>query len=134
MEQDTTERNASKITERLANLMSTMPEGQQMELLAYLSEKTRRFPRRKCVMVVDCEAKGSMSRDYVLDVSQGGVFLETTRLLGIGEKVRLTFSLPNVDKPLKISGKVVWKNIHGVGVEFDSVKPEQHKLLESIVT
>jgi Tfp pilus assembly protein PilZ len=109
--------------------MSNMSEEKQMELLTYLSEKTRRFPRRKCVMAVDCEAKGSTSRDYVLDVSRGGVFLETTRLLCIGEKVRLTFTPQNIKKPLEITGEVVWQNIHGVGIEFDAAQPGQDKLL-----
>jgi len=121
------------LTDRLFDLVSKMSEEQQADLLKYLSQKTRKFDRKTCVLTVDCEVRGSTSLDYALDISRGGVFIETTRILDLGEKVRLSLSFRALNKNLKVTGKVVWKSIHGAGIEFDKLTPQQDMVLETLL-
>jgi Tfp pilus assembly protein PilZ len=130
---DKSEHKPSKLTARLYNVVSRMSEDEQIELLGRLSEHTRKFTRKELVLSANCEAKGSVSCDFILDISEAGVFLETTRLLDIGEKVLLSFSLPKTDRSFRLPGRVVWKNIHGIGVKFDVLTPLQNKQLKAFL-
>ncbi len=62
-----------------------------------------------------------------INISEGGVFLETDLPLGIGTEVKLEFSLPESTEMLQFSGRVVWSgevsdgeggHVLGKGVEF----------------
>jgi hypothetical protein len=46
------------------------------------------------------------------------VFIETRMFLGAGQKVAMSFPLPNCQKHVKITGEIVRTSLHGVGVKF----------------
>ena len=72
-------------------------------------------------------------KSYILDISIGGVFIETNETFTIGQKIVLNFTLPNYQKPFKLSGKISWGSPRGFGVKFDEIPVQQGKILKSFV-
>ncbi|HNT26668.1 MAG TPA: TIGR02266 family protein [bacterium] len=74
------------------------------------------------------------------DISQGGVFLATHRILPIGDKVRLTFSLSG--REISAQAEVVWScdsvtaatyTGPGMGLRFMSISEEDKRFIEEYV-
>ncbi len=78
----------------------------------------RRHPRKPCSIVVDYATQDRAFRDYIRDISKGGVFIETKNFFSLGQEFIMTFSVPNHDRPLKFIGEVVRTDDRGVGVRF----------------
>lgn len=84
--------------------------------------KHTRIPLRT---VVDYAARGQAYRDFIHNISAGGVFIETAMPISIGEELSLTFQLPNYNIPIKITGEVVRISPQGIGVRFQAAKQHQ---------
>jgi len=84
--------------------------------------KHTRVPLRT---VVDYAAHGQAYRDFIHNISAGGMFIETTMPISIGQELSLTFELPNYNVPIKITGDVVRISPQGIGVRFQAAK--QHR-------
>jgi uncharacterized protein (TIGR02266 family) len=98
----------------------------------------RRAPREPLTLKVEYADAGELVSDYTENISAGGTFVLTSRLLPEGTEVRLVLSFPGLIKPLPISGVVKWTRAEppeerGVGVEFDLVLPETRERLDEIV-
>jgi Tfp pilus assembly protein PilZ len=61
------------------------------------------------------------------------VFIETQRPLFVGEELLLSFSMPGVDKPLKVNGEIVQVNRSGIGVEFKNMSPYVEEMLATLI-
>ena len=77
----------------------------------------------------------------ILDLSTGGLFLETSRLVPVGRTLEVELSLPEQPKPLIIQAKVSWVNHPewmksdllpvGMGLQFHDLDPQVEKVLEA---
>ena len=84
---------------------------------------------------------GSFLSDYAVNISKGGVFIQTDNPLPVGALVRLVFSLPGVPVLFDVSAKVKWcqmefedeENLPGMGVEFLQLDPVVRKRIEAHV-
>lgn len=84
-----------------------------------------------------------MERGTILDISEGGLFLATQRLLKTGAYLELKFLLPNSERPIKVWGRVVWLNEEGnkkkpayptgMGIEFVSLTKELRKIIKEFI-
>jgi len=83
-----------------------------------LSEERRKHARKPFFMVVDYATKGRTYKDFIQNISSGGVFIETRMPLYAGQKLAMSFPLPNCKKHVKITGKIVRTNVQGIGVKF----------------
>lgn len=76
-----------------------------------------------------------------VNISEGGIFLQTGIPLGLGTEVNLEFSLPGVEESLRCKGKVVWSKssrnrgdaISGKGIEFTEFGDQYRKLLKKYI-
>jgi len=62
------------------------------------------------------------------NISQGGMFIETSLPIGLGETVLVEFSLPAIDTPIRADSRVVWTERDGdlnkgIGIQFTSLRP-----------
>lgn len=109
-------------TARLTELFNNLSEAQQKALLSILEDwqrtERRKHPRRYWVGPVDYATEDRAFKDFIKNVSAGGVFIETHIPFSIGEQITLTFSPSNRDKPIKITGEIVWTGSLGIGVRF----------------
>ncbi len=122
----------SGITARLFDIIKGMPEEEQHDLLISLS-KGRKHSRKPYIMPIDYRTKDGSFRDFMIDISVSGVFIETNKEIPIGEDLLLNFSDPNTKESIKLRGKVVRKTPIGVGVKFDNISEDKIEILKSFL-
>lgn len=72
-------------------------------------DKERAHPRFPIPTLVDLQLEdGSYRHDFSVNVSQGGMYLESERVLPSGTKTTLRFVLPNLDWVFEIMADVTW--------------------------
>ena len=122
----TTEGNGdgARLMERITSLVANLSDEKKQMLLETLIEwqqkEQRSDSRIACLIAVDYATEKRAYRDFMQDLSKGGVFIETREPLNIGEALSLTFTMPKTGSNFKISGKIVRSDDKGVGVEFDT--------------
>jgi len=118
-------------------MIKRMPEDEQLALLKELGERLskgrRKHEREPFFMVADYSAEDRVYRDYIQNVSAGGVFIETSMPFTSGQEVSLAFPLPNYEKYIKIIGEVARVTPHGIGVVFKMVNQEQETMVKSLL-
>jgi len=129
--------NESSTTARLFEMIKRMPEDDQLALLKELGERLskgrRKHEREPFFMVADYSAEDRVYRDYIQNVSAGGVFIETHMPFTSGQEVSLAFPLPNYKKYIKIIGEVARVTPQGIGVVFKLVNQEQETMVKSLL-
>ncbi|MGD9180904.1 MAG: PilZ domain-containing protein [Desulfobacterales bacterium] len=139
------------VATQLCKLIVEMSEDQQIILLEQLEsmpvvevpERTvslegnessmRENPRKPCLINANYSVQNTAYKSYILDISIGGVFIETNEKFTIGQEIVLSFTLPNYQKPFKLSGTVSWGSPRGFGVKFDKIPAQQGEILKSFV-
>jgi len=143
------------VSRQLGKLIVEMTEEQQVILLeqlesmsaAEMPERTvsleenveeneasmRENPRKPCLINANYTIQNKDYKSYILDISIGGVFIETDRKFTLGQKIVLNFMLPSHQKPFKINGTISWGSPRGFGVKFDEIPPSQGAILRSYV-
>jgi Tfp pilus assembly protein PilZ len=111
------------ILEEIASSIDNASHEQKEQLLVVLEDwhygHKRGHPRKTCSLNVDYAAGDRAFKGEIKNVSVNGLFIETSEQFSPGQKITLTFSLPNHTKPLKTTGEVVWNGTKGVGVQFN---------------
>jgi len=129
--------NESDITARLIELIKNMPEDEQRTLLKDLEEKPfegrRKHMRKPFLMAVDYSTQDHVYKDFIQDISTGGVFIQTHMPFTVGQEVSLTFPLPNYKKHIKVVGEVVRSTSQGVGVKFKMTDQDQAAIITSLL-
>lgn len=129
--------NESSTTARLFEMIKRMPEDEQLALLKELGERLskgrRKHEREPFFMVADYSAEDRVYRDYIQNVSAGGVFIETHMPFTSGQEVSLAFPLPNYKKYIKIIGEVARVTPQGIGVVFKMVNQEQETMVKYLL-
>jgi len=114
-----------------------MSEDEQLALLKELEERLfkgrRKHEREPFFMAVDYSTKDRFYKDYIQDISAGGVFIETRIPFRAGQEVSLTFPLPNYQKYIKIMGEVARVTTRGIGVKFKTVDQDQEVMIKSLL-
>lgn len=127
----------AKITARLFELINIMTEDQQTLILEYVEEmhvkKDRAHARIPCLLSTDYISQGRAHKNFIQDISTGGVFIETGESFSKGDEITLTLSLIGHYKPFKISGKIVRTDSQGIGVEFKTESQIQDELIKGLV-
>jgi len=121
--------NKSSVTARLLKLIKTMSEDEQLTLLKELEERVfkgrRKHERKPFFIVVDYSTGDRFYKDYIQDISAGGVFIQTRMPFRARQEVSLSFSLPDYQKYININGEVTRVTPEGIGVKFKMVNQDQ---------
>jgi hypothetical protein len=127
----------SNVRSQIFELVDRMPPGMQTKLLDYLKAKLpqhitglrplekRLDVRKNCLIKVSYDFRGSRHNSFILDISAFGVFIETDQPVPEGEKLSVTFRLPEEYQPFHLSGEVVWCGAHGCGIRFSDITKQQ---------
>lgn len=112
---------------QLFNIVLNLSEKQQKILLQHAEElflQEKRVHIRKAVKIpVYYSTYDRVYSNYIKNISQNGLFIETQRPLFVGEDIIMTFRLKGFDKPVKIKGEVAHATRAGIGVEFKNASP-----------
>jgi Tfp pilus assembly protein PilZ len=141
----------NRVSAQLYKLIVDMTEEQQIILLEQMGQlpkadvpvkmvsleeteaSMRENPRKPCLINTNYRIQDRNFKSYILDVSVGGVFVETNEGFPTDKDILLKFSLPNRSQPFTFSGKIAWSSPKGFGVKFDNVTAIQGNLLKSFI-
>ncbi|MGD8290509.1 MAG: PilZ domain-containing protein [Desulfobacterales bacterium] len=134
------------ITAALEGLISRMSDDQQMALLDQLQDQPtqavnleeteisiRSHTRRSCIISANYVVDQRNFDGFVLDISPAGAFIETGEAFAAGQQIQLMFSLPNKSGQMNVSGKILWKNKLGIGLQFEDLSQQQIDLITAFV-
>ena len=131
---------------RLMALIQSMSDAERQRLLDVLEERQKRgaagqgagngrkSERQQCLMTVDYTIADRVFRDYIQDISTGGVFIETAEAFEAGEDVVLSIIFSSEQNPFRIPGKVVRTAADGIGVQFCMTSQVQEAIVASIMS
>jgi Tfp pilus assembly protein PilZ len=141
----------AKVAAQLYKLIVDMTAEQQVILLEQLGESAplelpvntvnieeseasmREKPRKACLINANYSVQDRKFESYILDISIGGVFIETDAKFPIGKELLLKFSLPDHPQPFAFRGKIVWNSAKGFGLKFENVSDLQSDILKSFI-
>jgi len=140
-----------QVTTHLHKLIVEMSEDQQIILLEQMGEvppmdipvttvsleetetSMRSNARKPCLINANYKIQNQTFKSYILDISIGGVFIETDQKFPVGKEMILKFSLPHHPQPFTLTGKIAWSSPRGIGLKFDELSIQQGDLLKSFV-
>ena len=127
----------SRLTNQIIELVKKMSEHEQRTLLKDLEESLfrgkREHIRKPFSMVVDYSTEDRAYKDFIQDISAGGVFIETHMPFSVGQQVSLSFPLPDYQKHVKITGEIVRSSPEGLAVKFKMVNQAQEAMIKSLL-
>ena len=122
---------------KLYNLILNLNEAQQVALLEKAQElytKEKRLHARKiCRIPVKYTAYDRIYSDFITNISQNGLFIETKRPLIVGDEIIMSVALKGINETLKIRGEIVHANRMGIGVELKNVSPHLAEMIGLVV-
>jgi len=140
-----------KVSSRLYKLIVDMTEAQQIVLLEQMGHapavesavntlhldesdtSMREQPRKPCLISASYKIHDHTYKSYILDISIGGVFIESSAKFPVGKDVLLRFLLLNQQQPFTLSGKIAWSSSRGFGVKFENIDVHQSDRLKSFI-
>ena len=123
----------SASSERLIELLKELPDNQSENLEMGMFHRLRKDPRRSCIFIVDYEVDGKSYDNYILDLSLGGVFLETEESFAPDQDIRIKFFYPDGRGFFWVKGKIEWRSAQGIGVHFHKMKKDMKTKLARII-
>ncbi len=99
-----------------------------------IEREARRFNRVKLQCNVALETESKRLTGTTLDISLGGLFVRASQALPAGTSVIMKLEIRSGQPPLRLAGRVV--RVSGedcMGLEFDSVRSEDHRLLQEFL-
>lgn len=123
MKEDKKNLHGLNIEKRIANLVSGLSHEKKQLLLDMIVEwqqkEQRNDPRIPCLIAVDYSTDRRAYRDFIQDLSKGGLFIETREPFKLEQVVSLTFTMPKTESHFKISGRIVRIDERGIAVELE---------------
>ncbi len=94
----------------------------------------RAYPRKEVLVGVHYATPDDSFSGWVHNVSEGGVFIETSRPLSLRTDVTLAFTMPESDIPIETKGKVMWTSKNGMGLKFKEVDESTRDKIKSALS
>lgn len=102
----------------------------------------RRHPRAPIELKVQYKRLNSFFADYTRNIGRGGTFIRTTKPLDIGTEFVFELTVPKMDEPLVLRGRVQWivraedatdQQEPGMGIGFIFPSEADRQRIQSIV-
>lgn len=100
------------------------------------SDDRRDANRTPIELKVEYKRVNTFFADYTKNISRGGTFISTTRPLNVGTEFIFSLTVPGMDQPLRLRGKVIWTNPvenatpanpPGMGIEFQYASLDERR-------
>jgi len=102
-------------------------------------DERRKDERGPAVIEVQYRTAQEFLSAYTQNISGGGLFVQTSRLIPLNEEVLLRFTLPGVSHRFEITGLVVWCNptlrtaTVGMGIKFLKIAPAEASMIDDYI-
>jgi uncharacterized protein (TIGR02266 family) len=115
--------------------------GESMSAKLEKPRTVRQADRLEHELLVAYKTVDGFITDWAVNISRGGIFINTRNPLEVGTTVRLIISLPDTAFPFDLSGRVTRVNhphnpsnhVSGMGIEFLDVEDEKRERIERLV-
>jgi len=105
------------------------------------AHRDRRAHRLQHELLVAYRTVDGFITDWAVNISRGGIFINTRNPLAVGSTVRLIISLPDTAFPFDLSGRVTRvsefdnpsNQVPGMGIEFVDVDEDKRSRIERFV-
>lgn len=105
------------------------------------SKAARRADRLQHELLVAYRTVDGFITDWAVNISRGGIFINTRKPLAVGTTVRLIISLPDTEFPFDLTGRVMRVNefdnpsnqVPGMGIEFLDVDEDKRSRIGRFV-
>ncbi len=104
------------------------------------SRKDRRHSERENLKIpVDYSAVDAFFSEFTTNINEGGMFIETETPPPLDAMVQLQVRLPDLERPIKLGGRVAWVSDGkagsppGMGIEFQGLTPELRGTINDLV-
>lgn len=117
---------------QLLELIFGISEAETEELLQELSlrynsknrqKEKRKHPRKGTFIPIDFSGNKCTFTDFIQNISESGIYIETQMPFFINQKLLMSFSHPANNNPIKITGTIARIDSHGIGIQFDGLIP-----------
>jgi uncharacterized protein (TIGR02266 family) len=98
----------------------------------------RVFQRIPYVVKVEFRTPSSFLVAYSINLSRGGIFLETEHTAAIGDRIALEFTVPGLG-PLQLTGRVAWQrdggqdSPAGLGIQFQDIDENLGQVIDRLI-
>ena len=122
----------AEVRGRLLEVIFGMSEAESRALLTELqkkrqpkkeAEEKRKHPRRKTFIHVDCLGETCAFTDFIQNISDSGLYIETQMPLFVNQELSMSFFTTASENPIKIIGKIVRIDSKGIGVQLHELLP-----------
>ena len=124
-----------ELLDEIAFYIDYATEQDQRRLLSSLEEfarsDRRRHPRKPCSIEVTL-ATWRVFKEFVRNISAGGMFIQTSEAFSVGQHIKLMFSSPVRGEPIELNGQVVWIAPEGIGVKFTTPSKDLEEIVASL--
>jgi two-component system, response regulator, stage 0 sporulation protein F len=79
------------------------------------------------------ETGSTLVKADLIDISPHGFRLEVAIPLRAGDPVRIAFPIPGRPEPLRVTGRIRWRNDDAVGAEVEEIPAEDAVVLRSLI-
>ena len=114
------------------NIKAITPDNFEHTTEVWQRLQRRKRPRKSCLMLVDYVTLDRAYKDCIRDISVTGLFIETSTSFSIGQKITLTFSSTNYERPIKITGNIARTGPRGIGVKFKTEHRDLEEMIKSL--
>ncbi len=103
------------------------------------NSERRQSERQPLKVPVDYSAVDAFFGEFSANINEGGIFIETDSPPEIDTLVQLQFSVPDLESPIQVVGRVAWINddkddgATGMGIEFHEIQPDIRDTINSLV-
>ena len=104
-----------------------------------MTSADRRLPRLPIKLEVEYRTAGAFLVSYSVNLSKGGIFIETASPLPVGSQLSLMFEVPGAGA-LEVSGLVAWVRQgsfdglpDGMGIQFDNLDERYGSVIDGLV-
>lgn len=99
-----------------------------------IGRMVRRFLRVAVHHLSHVEIGGMNDPAFILDLSEGGIAIQSLAPIQYGESIQLRFQLPGTQHQIQAMARVVWTDATGrIGMEFDEVSTAHREQLKTWV-
>jgi type IV pilus assembly protein PilZ len=106
-------------------------------------KEQRSSPRVPVKLKVDWKSEGTFLYENATNISEHGIFIETTEALQPGTMIELQFTVPESQKKIAVLGEVAWANPlrpvqkdnlnPGMGIRFVNLKEIDKETILSLI-
>jgi hypothetical protein len=70
------------------------------------------------LVVADCQTMECDFQAPINNISSGGIFIDTSQRLFVGQEIAIKFDFPGVRKTIMANGEIVRTSFEGAGIRF----------------